>query len=124
MTNDPRNKDITLTIKGKVDKFADISTRLIRFDGPADKTMKTGVTIRPDKKYPFKITKAYARSGTNITLELSELQGDKGYRLDVKNTKTDPGTYVDYIYLKTDSKVNPTLTIRVRGAIFKAQNAE
>ncbi|MDY6903625.1 MAG: hypothetical protein SWH61_02970 [Thermodesulfobacteriota bacterium] len=124
MTNDPVNKDIKLTIKGPVDTFADISTQLIRFSGPAGKDMETKVTIRPGEKYPFKITKAYARSGKNVTLTLKELPGDKGYQLDVKNTKTDPGTYFDYIYLKTDSKVKPTLTIRVRGSIFQAQGAD
>lgn len=123
MTNDPGNSDIALTVKGQVDAFADISTKLIRFSGPAGKTMETDVTIRPADKYPFKITEAYARSGKNVALDLKELPKGKGYRLVVTNTKSDPGTYFDYIYLKTDSKIKPTLIIRVRGSLFETQNA-
>ncbi|MDY6824734.1 MAG: hypothetical protein SWH68_13200 [Thermodesulfobacteriota bacterium] len=121
MTNDPASRSITLTIKGPVEKFVDMSAKLIRFSGAAGKTMEKSVTIRPAEKYPFKITRAYARSGKNIDLTLEELPEKEGYRLVVKNTKTDPGTYFDYVYLKTDSKVSPTLKVRVRGSLFQVQ---
>jgi hypothetical protein len=43
--------------------------------------------------------------------------GHPRYLLKIRNTKTDKGRYFDTIWLKTDSKVLPEITIRVFGKI-------
>ncbi len=93
---------------------------MVRFQGPPSKEMKQEVRIVPAKKYPFKITGSHARDGQNIRFEVKEAteEGRPVYLVEVENLKKDPGAYHDMIFLETDNKVRPELTVRVYGNIY------
>ena len=119
-TNDPANRSISLVIKGQVDKFAEIIPDPVLLTGRVGETINKGVKITPGKKYPFHITESSARYGTNIKFNLDKkhLFGKTSYALTVENTRNTPGRYTDYIYLTTDSEIQPKLTIKIRGNIY------
>ncbi|MEW6077825.1 MAG: DUF1573 domain-containing protein [Thermodesulfobacteriota bacterium] len=120
LTNDPVNKAIRLTIQCPVDRFAESNPNMVVFKGPLGFVMKQQVQIIPGEKYPFKITGSKARDGKYIRFELKQatLEGRAAYIIDVENTKTDVGTYQDFILLETDNSVQPLLKLKVFGDIY------
>ena len=56
--------------------------------GMAGQPMSSSVTITPEKKYDFKIIKAFAEKGTHIKVTLSPRpEGAPGYIVSVENLK-------------------------------------
>ena len=92
----------------------------MRLRGIAGEQLKRKVTIIPVEKYPFKILKVRAQDGKNIRFELQEEKNQKGqqYALIVENQRLKKGRYFDNITLETDSKIRPTLKVRVYGDIM------
>ena len=78
------------------------------------------VTIIPEEKYPFKVLKVRARNGQDIRFQLEEENKDQGlkYALIVENQRAQKGRYFDVITLETDSKIRPTLDVRVYGDLM------
>jgi hypothetical protein len=125
--NDPLKKVIDLTISGPVDAFAEILPPLVRFNLPVGTAEKQQVRVVPGEKHSFKIISSSAREGKNIRFEVKETTDDSGragYVVEVENIKKDAGAYQDMIYLNTDSKIRPQLTIRVHGTIYDASLIE
>ena len=81
--------------------------------------LKGKVTIIPLEKYPFKILNVRAKNGKDIRFQLQEEKSEKGlqYALTVENQRLQKGRYFDIITLETDSKISPTLSVRVYGDI-------
>jgi hypothetical protein len=82
-------------------------------------SLKRKVTIIPLEKYPFKILNVRAKNGKDIRFQLQEEKNEKGlqYALTVENLRLQKGRYFDIITLETDSKIRPTLSVRVYGDI-------
>jgi hypothetical protein len=116
-TNDKNRPRTDLVIAGKVERFATILPKHVNLRGYAGESLIAKVSIKPEAKYPFKIVNIRARDGKNIKFQLDEVKGSaKGdYELRVENLKQDIGRYVDMIFLDTDSKIRPQLSIRVYG---------
>jgi hypothetical protein len=89
--------------------------------GSTGEEIKRKVTIIPAPKYPFKILKARARDGKDISYQLSEEKGENGrqYALIVENKRSQKGRYFDIITLETDSQIRPELQIRVYGELWQ-----
>jgi hypothetical protein len=106
---------VQLMVKGPVDKFATINPRMLNLRGNVGDSLEGTVIIVPDEKYPFKVVSVGAREGKNIRVALNETNsgGKSAYALVVKNLKTDAGSYSDTVVLKTDSKLQPELDVRV-----------
>jgi len=119
-TNDPDNTTISLVITGKVEKVAEIVPRQVLISGPAGAAIQKVVRITPEEKYAFAVTNVMTQSGKYIDakIEKTTYRGRPSYNLVVTNKMGKPGNYIDYIYVATDSKVEPRLRIRVRGTIF------
>jgi hypothetical protein len=116
-TNDKNRSRIDLAISGQVEKFVTIRPQHVNLRGYAGDSIKAMVTVIPEKKYPFKIIKVSAKDGKNIKFQLDEVEspGNGAYALKVENLKTDIGRYYDTIFLETDSKIQPKISVRVYG---------
>ncbi len=106
-----------LAIEGDVERFADITPKILAMKGHVGTNFKSEVKIAPREKYPFTITGGTMKIGKDIGFELTP-DGKKGYVLTVENKKMEKGRYYDYISLKTDSKIRPEIRISVRGNVF------
>ncbi|ABW65832.1 conserved hypothetical protein [Desulfosudis oleivorans Hxd3] len=118
-TNDPSNKIIPLTITGQVERVVSVMPNQVRLSGTVGMELKQVVRIVPGEKYPFAITEVRANQGKEIAFDLKEIthDGRPAYQLTVTNTRKEPGTYIDFIYLKTDSQLVPNLKVRVQGTL-------
>ncbi len=116
-TNDKNRSRIDLAISGQVEKFVTIRPQHVNLRGYTGDSIKALVTIIPEKKYPFKIIKVSAKDGKNIKFQLDEVESSANgaYALKVENLKTDTGRYYDTIFLETDSKIRPKISVRIYG---------
>jgi len=119
-TNDKIHSELSVTVTGCVEKFADIRPQRIMLRGSAGQPIKAQVEITPETKYPFKIISVMATHGKYIKFSIADAEKSNagGYVLTVENLKKEIGRYNDVIYLKTDSKLRPAIPIYVIGDIF------
>jgi len=106
-----------LAISGQVEKFVTIRPKHVNLRGYTGDSIKALVSVIPEKKYPFKILKISAKDGKNIKFQVDEVasSANGAYELKVENLKPDSGRYYDTIFLETDSKIRPKLSVRVYG---------
>ena len=118
-TNDKNRPLQDLVISGPVEKFATIRPKHVSLRGYAGDPIKGQVSIISEKKYPFKIVEHTLNHGNDISYELEQvkLAGGIEYVLTVVNLKNVVGNYYNTISLKTDSKIQPSINIRVNGYI-------
>ena len=116
-TNDKNRPQMDLTISGQVEKFVTIRPKHINLRGYTGDSIKALVSIIPEEKYPFKILKISAKDGKNIKFQVDEVESSANgaYELKVENLKPNPGRYYDTIFLETDSKTRPKISVRVYG---------
>ncbi len=116
-TDDKKHPQQDLIISGQVEKFVTIRPQHANMRGTVGDSVKSTVTIIPEKKYPFKILNLRAKDGKYIKYQLEETKESNtfAYKLNIENLKTDAGRYYDSIILETDSKVRPQLSVRVYG---------
>ncbi len=110
-----------LMISGRVKGYITVNPGFIRLIGPLGQTLKRVIKVTPLDGHPMTIKKVEAQRGEFLHFELKPLANDpakKGYRLVVKNTMDEPGSYNDIIFIRTDSKHKPTLKIPVYGRVF------
>jgi hypothetical protein len=123
MTTDPQKPVTQLTISGPVKNFATITPSNVRLYGKVGEPVKETVRIVPENSYPFKILETKAQIGRDIRYELTSVQQAPGgaYLLTVENLKQETGRYYDTIFLVTDSRVKPKISIQVYGKISGAE---
>jgi hypothetical protein len=95
----------------------------VKLYGTIDTELKETVRIVPDKNYPFKIIDTKAQVGKDIRYHVSENNQSRNvsYLLTVENLKRTVGRFYDTIYLMTDSRLKPRISIRVYGKISEPQ---
>jgi len=118
--NDPKRRRVDLRLKGKVEKFANLTSRDIVLRGKAGDKIVAELVINQRREYPFKVVNITARKGRDIEFRLDQMVGTKPvvYTLTVENKKSTPGRYFDTIFLQTDSSIHPKIGINVTGIIL------
>lgn len=125
LTDDPKNKEIPLTITGRVLAIYTLSTKSIKLTGVAGEKIEETIRLIPDKNYPFSVESVTAKKGDNIRVRIDKIKEAEGiqYELTVENTATAPGVYFDTLRLKTDSEIKPEINISVVGRIQAASTS-
>jgi len=120
-SDDKKLPVLKIQISGDVEKFVTIIPRAVSLRGFVGDAIKKSVTIIPEKKYDFKITKVRARNGKYIKFQLGEVKGAERteYSLMIENLRTDEGRYSDLIIMETDSKIRPEVNVRVYGNLLQ-----
>jgi hypothetical protein len=116
-TNDPQNPEVSLIMKGQVDKFADITPVTAVLKGNADAVVETQVTVQPEKNHLFKVTGSHTDKALEGKIEYNLIVLENGYVLKIKNIQRLPGNYFGRIFLKTDNPDKPEIAIPVSGKI-------
>jgi hypothetical protein len=126
VTNDKKRQRLTLTITGDVEKIVTIRPTRVHLIGCSEEETKATVRIIPEKKYPFKIVEAKAKSGKNINYKMVEIKGPNGieYMLVIENLKKEEARYRDTIFLKTTSEMRPVIKIPVFAKITSEHRHE
>ncbi len=118
--NDPGKRRVSLKIRGKVENFANFTSRSIVLRGKAGDKIVSELVINQRLEYQFKILNVSARNGRDIKYQVEQMVGTKPavYTLTVENKKSTPGRYFDTIYLQTDNSLHPKIGINVTGIIL------
>ncbi|MDM8550377.1 DUF1573 domain-containing protein [Desulfobacterales bacterium HSG2] len=146
-TNDKEHPMLGLTMRGDVERFATLIPERVRLNGSVGHPIEKTVRIIAKENYPFKILKAEAKKGKNISLVLNEVKKTPDdapddaektpddaektpddvekterteYLLTVKNLMKERSRYYDTIILETDSPSKPRIKISVSGNIFES----
>ena len=116
-SDDKKHPVAKIQVSGIVEKIVTVMPRAISLNGFVGDDIKKSVTIIPEKKYDFKITKVRARNGKHINFQLDEIKGTgrTKYSLTVQNLLAKEGRYSDLIILETDSKIRPEVRVKVYG---------
>jgi hypothetical protein len=121
-TNDRRLPSVRLQISGKIKGYISLSPQFVRLIGNEGQKISMAVNIRPMNGHTFSIKTVRMQKGRHITYDLKPLGVDprrNGYTLIVQNTKQSAGSYLDYIFIETDSAKKPMLRIPVSARIRK-----
>ncbi len=123
-SNDPSRPQLVLTVRGQVDKFAQITPEHVIIRGYAGESLRRKVTVKPSSENPFSITKVKAKHGKNIKIAWKQEDTPQGktWVIEVENTRTSKGRYNDTLYLFTDSSRKPKIPVQVRGSIATKPN--
>ncbi len=118
-TNDPDVATVKLTIGGAVDNFASIRPNRVRLNGRSGDRIVGRVTIVPEEKYNFNVTGMRTRREGDIDVKLDtvEKKSRKEYVLTIENKRQGKARYFNAVVLKTDSAIQPSITIPVYGNI-------
>ena len=101
-------------------KFIEIAPREINLVGLPGEQIQEQVKIVSLKKHPFKVLEVATKHGEDIKYKLEEVEEGEMpvYLLTVQSLRKEEGTFADIISLKTDSKIQPVIDIRVNGIVF------
>lgn len=102
-----------------MDNFASIRPSRLRLNGRAGDDIVGKITIVPEEKYNFNVTNIRTRKegDINVKMDTIEKATHKEYVLTIANQRLKQGRYFNAVVLKTDSKIQPTITIPVYGNI-------
>jgi hypothetical protein len=120
LTSDPKHAKLELTLAGRVKPIAILSASVIRLTGNAGQEISKTITISPVSENPFKIQNIRAENGKFFRHELVVKKQPGGgviYDLTLYNLKQEKGSYIDKLFIRTDSAISPVLEIRVMGFI-------
>ena len=123
-SNDALQPRVDLTVRGQVDKFAQITPAHVIIRGHAGERLRRKVTVKPSSENPFSITKVKAKHGNNIKIAWKQEETPEGktWVIEVENTRTSKGRYNDTLFLFTDSSLKPKIPVQVRGSIAAQPN--
>ncbi len=119
-TNDPRNPEITLTLKAVVEPEVDISESSIHFgDLPKGKEGRKEIflTVRPQRS--VEILGAESKDST-VDVKLDPVPGSNGRKWKltaIQKADARPGFHYGKIIVKTSSRLTRQYTIYVRGTV-------
>jgi hypothetical protein len=124
VTDDPDNEKFSLIFKGNVDSVVAISPKTVKLNGKPGDELEKAVTITPSFKYFFSITDLEQKFNKNIKARLIRPESkEKPWQVLVKASSNKVDDLYEVITLKTDSKYQPKLKIRVY-AIFAKQTSQ
>lgn len=118
-TNDPANPTQTLILTGQIDKLFSLSPRRLRLVGTLGTEIKQKLVLDTHEKYPFKLTAVRAQHGTHIRYKFEEVAQPQKMRyvVTVENTREETGSFLDKLYLVTDSQLQPEIEVPIYGLI-------
>lgn len=123
-TNDPRNANVTLTIKAVVEPEIGMSDSQIVFDEvPAGREVAKEVILKVRDGRSTRVLSAYSRE-PSILAKLEAVPGSGGRQwklIAVRKANAKPGYFFGQIVVKTDSRLTPEFPIYVRGTTTPAK---
>ena len=102
-----------------MDNFASIRPSRVRLNGKSGDKIVGKVTIVPEEKYNFNVTGMRTRREGDIDVKMVTIEKEthKEYVLTIQNQRQGKARYFNAVLLKTDSQIQPTITIPVYGNI-------
>jgi hypothetical protein len=124
-TNDPRNPDVTLTIKAIVEPEIGMSNSGIFFgSAPRGKAIRQEIILTIPAEKQVRILGVETKDpSVSVTLEPVPGPNAMKWRLvAIQKADAKPGYHFGEIVIKTTSRISPTITIYERGTVAASGN--
>jgi hypothetical protein len=116
-TNDPKNAQVIIGLKGEVWAPISLHPRYVRLTGIVGDKIEGVVHLRAEKKEPLIVKLASVSIPDKAEVQLKETEKGRSYELKVQNKAQSPGTYVGQVKLTTNYQEKTEIAIRVSGNI-------
>lgn len=116
-SNDPKNAQLTIAMKGKIWTPIQINPKQARLVGPLGEKIETVVHLRGHKKEPLTVKLVSVSIPDKVAVELKEIEKGRSYELRAKNKVETQGTYLGHVILTSNYPEKPEIRVRVSGNI-------
>ncbi len=113
MSNDPKNPQLTITMKGKIWAPIQINPQHVHLRGTVGDKVEQIVRVQGEKKEPLIVKLASVSVPNKLTVELRETEKGRGYEVKIRNKVEGEATYAGQVTLTTNYPEKPELVIRV-----------
>jgi len=116
-TNDPKNPQIIIGLKGKVWAPISLNPRYARLTGSVGDKIEGVVHVKGEKKEPLIVKLASVSIPDKVEVKLKETEKGRSYELKVKNKIQAQGTYIGQVKLTTNYQEKSEIVITISGNI-------
>jgi hypothetical protein len=113
MSNDPKNPQLTITMKGKIWAPIQINPRHVHLRGAVGDKLEQVVRVQGEKEEPLMVKLASVSIPDKLGVELRETEKGRGYEVKIQNKVAGEATYAGQVKLTTNYPEKPELVIRV-----------
>ncbi len=117
LSNDPKNPEITIALKGQVWTPVSVTPKYVNINGIVGEEVEGAVDLRGEKQEPLTLAVASLSIPDKIAVELSEIEKGRSYRLKVVNKVEKAERYRGQINLTTNYPEKAEVPISVSGNI-------
>lgn len=116
-TNDPKNAQVIIGLKGRIWAPISLNPRHARLTGGVGDEIEEVVHLRGEKKEPLIVKLASVSIPDKVEVQLKETEKGRSYELKVKNKVQTEGTYIGQVKLTTNYQETSEIAIRISGNI-------
>ena len=113
MSNDPKNPQMTISLKGKIWAPIQINPQRVHLRGTVGEKVEQIVRVQGEKKEPLIVKLASVSLPDKLAVELRETEKGRGYEVKIQNKIEGEATYAGQVKLTTNYPEKPELVIRV-----------
>ena len=117
LTNDPKNAQVIIGLKGEVWAPISLNPRHARLTGTVGDKIEEVVHLRGEKKEPLTVQLASVSIPDKVEVQLKETEKGRSYELKIKNKVQTQGTYIGQVKLTTNYQEKSEMVIRISGNI-------
>jgi hypothetical protein len=113
MSNDPKNPQMTISMKGKIWAPIQVNPRHVHLRGAVGDKLEQVVRVQGEKDEPLIVKLASVSVPDKLAVELRETEKGRGYEVKIQNKIKGEATYAGQVKLATSYAEKPELVIRV-----------
>ena len=119
-TNDPKNPQLTIGMKGKIWTPVHLNPKYARLTGILGEKIETVVHLRGEKDEPLTLEVASVSIPDKVAVELNEVEKGRNYELKIQNKVDEQTRYSGQVKLTTSYPEKSEIVIRISGNIRPA----
>ena len=116
-TNDPKNPQVTISMKGDIWTPIHLKPRYVRLQGIVGDDIQQVVLLQAEKEDPLTVKLESISVPDKVEAELEEMEKGRNYKLTVKNRVKGEAKYSGQIKLSTSYPEKPEIVIRISGNV-------
>lgn len=116
-TNDPKNRQVTISLKGSIWVPIKITPRYVNLKGLENENIEQILSLRGEKKEPLIAKLVSVSIPDKVEVELEETEKGRAYQLRVKNKVKGEARYGGNLRLTTSYPEKPEIVIQISGQI-------
>jgi len=116
-TNDPKNPQVTISMKGNIWTPIHLKPRYAQLKGVVGDEIQQVVHLQAEKETPLTVKLESISVPDKVTAALEETEKGRSYKLTVKNRVKEEATYGGHIKLSTNYPEKPEVVIRISGNV-------